>query len=167
MLHAKVVTKIKIHILSSIIAPPPPPLPWRYEIICENVVEPEKPQMTIIRLMRFACWTTKAAHTHTHTHTQEYITVIALPRQQWLRERATLYVYCLSYHCCSFIIIAFANRHCETEDKLNPSMTESITTVVVTSPANFDDPLKRGLRTIRETQNRFNLEEAIKHCFRN
>ena len=47
----------------------------------------------IIRCMRFACWITKATDTHS-----EYVILIAFPRQQWLRERASmllLYVYCL------------------------------------------------------------------------
>jgi hypothetical protein len=50
----------------------------------------------IIRRMRFAWWITKATHTHTHS---EYVILIAFPRQQRLRERASmlrLYVHCLS-----------------------------------------------------------------------
>jgi len=31
-------------------------------------------------------------HTHTHTHT-EYVIIIALPQQQWLRERAAILRY--------------------------------------------------------------------------
>jgi len=44
----------------------PPPLENRvfYEIIWKNVVEPERPQMTIWR-MRIACWITKDTNTHT------------------------------------------------------------------------------------------------------
>ena len=48
----------------------------------------------IIRRMRFARWITKATDTHS-----EYAILIAFPRQQWLRERASiarLYVHCLS-----------------------------------------------------------------------
>jgi hypothetical protein len=37
----------------------------------------------IIRRMRFACWITKARDTHS-----EYVILIALPRHQWVRERA-------------------------------------------------------------------------------
>jgi hypothetical protein len=46
-----------------------------------------------IRRMRIACWITKAIETHS-----EYVILIAFPRQQWLRERASmirLYVHCL------------------------------------------------------------------------
>jgi hypothetical protein len=48
----------------------------------------------IIRRMRFACWITKATDTQL-----DYVTLIAFPRQQWLRERSSilrLYVDCLS-----------------------------------------------------------------------
>jgi hypothetical protein len=48
----------------------------------------------VIRRTRFECWITKATDTHS-----EYVILIAFPRQQWLRERASvlrLYVHCLS-----------------------------------------------------------------------
>jgi hypothetical protein len=50
----------------------------------KNIVEPDRPQMAI-RRMRFACWITKATDTHS-----EYVILIAFPRQQWLRERASV-----------------------------------------------------------------------------
>jgi hypothetical protein len=55
-----------------------------YEIMWENMVEPDRPQRTIWR-MRFACWITKATNTH-----PECVILIAFPRQQWLRERASM-----------------------------------------------------------------------------
>jgi hypothetical protein len=42
----------------------------------------------IIRRMRFACWITKATGTHS-----EYVIRTAFPRQQWLRERASMLRY--------------------------------------------------------------------------
>jgi hypothetical protein len=48
----------------------------------------------IIRRMCFACWITKATDTHS-----EYVILIVLPRQEWIRERASalrLYVHSLS-----------------------------------------------------------------------
>jgi hypothetical protein len=39
----------------------------------------------IIRRMRIACWITKATDTHS-----EYVILIAFPRQQWWRKRASL-----------------------------------------------------------------------------
>jgi hypothetical protein len=41
-----------------------------------------------IRRMRFACWITKATDTHS-----EYAILISFPRQQWLRERASVLRY--------------------------------------------------------------------------
>ena len=42
----------------------------------------------MIRRMRLACWIT----TDTDTHA-EYVVLIVLPRQQWLRERAAVLLY--------------------------------------------------------------------------
>jgi hypothetical protein len=39
----------------------------------------------IIRRMRFACWVTKATDT-----LNIYVILIAFPRQQWFRERASM-----------------------------------------------------------------------------
>ena len=48
-----------------------------YEIMWQNVVEPDRPQWTnTIRRMRFACWITKAANTR-----PEYVMLIAFPLQ--------------------------------------------------------------------------------------
>jgi hypothetical protein len=59
-----------------------------------NIVEPDRPHITI-RRMRTVWWVYKAtntrAHTHTHTHT-EYVIFTAFPIQQWLRERALIFV---------------------------------------------------------------------------
>ena len=71
----------------------------------ENVVEPETPQMAIWR--RFACWISKSTRAQAHasacvpthksarTHTQQYVILIAFPRQQWFRERTSMlrYIY--------------------------------------------------------------------------
>jgi hypothetical protein len=56
------------------------------EITWKNNVERCRPQMAIWR-MRIACWVPKATDTHS-----EYVTRIALPLQQWLRERASMFV---------------------------------------------------------------------------
>jgi hypothetical protein len=47
----------------------------------ENTVEPGRPQMAIWR-MRIACLTPKTTNTQS-----EYVILIALPLQQWSRER--------------------------------------------------------------------------------
>jgi hypothetical protein len=46
------------------------------------MLQPDRPtDDNKIRRMRFACWITKATDTHS-----EYVILIALTRQQWLRE---------------------------------------------------------------------------------
>jgi len=47
----------------------------------------------IIRLMRFACWITKA----TATHSEYVILIVFFPRQQWLQERAFMLRYTWAY----------------------------------------------------------------------
>ena len=81
----KVVEKIKTHILC--------PVPFFfenravYEIMWKDIVERDRPQMTIWR-MRLACWIPKATNIHS-----EYVIFIAFPLQQWLYERASMLRY--------------------------------------------------------------------------
>jgi hypothetical protein len=51
-----------------------------------------------LRRMRFACWITKATDTHS-----EYVILIAFPRQEWFRERASMLRY--TYMCLSCYVI--------------------------------------------------------------
>ena len=51
-----------------------------YEKMRKNAVEPDRPQMTILRI-RFACWITKDTDIHL-----EYVILIDFLRQQWLSE---------------------------------------------------------------------------------
>ena len=89
-LQTKVVQKIKTRILCSTTFSENRAV---YETMWKNVVQLDRPRMTI-RRTRFACWITKASNTHS-----EYITIIALTRQQWSRERASIlrytYIACL------------------------------------------------------------------------
>jgi hypothetical protein len=73
-------------------------------LLRNNVEKYDRKQATdvnIIRHMRFAFWITKA----TDTHSQDVI-LIAFPRQQWLRESASMlrftYIACLVFlrHSC-------------------------------------------------------------------
>jgi len=58
-----------------------------YEIMWKNIVDRDRPQMTVWR-MRIACWIPNATNTHTGC-----VTPIAFPLQQWLlHERALMYV---------------------------------------------------------------------------
>jgi len=60
----------------------------------KNIVEPDRPQMTMWR-MRIACWIPLTANTYS-----EYVMLIAFPQQQWLHERASLlrctYIFCVA-----------------------------------------------------------------------
>ena len=58
-----------------------------YAIIWKNIVESDRPKMTV-RRMRIAFWILKATNIHS-----EYVTFIALPRQQWLHERGSMLRY--------------------------------------------------------------------------
>ena len=49
--------------------------------------------------MRIACWMPKATDAYL-----EYVILIVFPRQQWIRERAQLFLYTYIvyavFHCC-------------------------------------------------------------------
>ena len=80
----------KTHFMSNKVFPKIGPFmaTWR------NMVQPERPQMTILR-MRFACRITKL---RIQTHTK-YLSLTASSQQQWLSERASMlrhtYTACL------------------------------------------------------------------------
>ena len=86
MFQAKVVEKIKTHILCSVTffslnrAV--------YERMWKNISEPDRPQATW--RMRIDCMLNKTANTHS-----EHVIPTAFPQQQWLHEHA-LHVHCLS-----------------------------------------------------------------------
>ena len=65
------------------------------EIMWRNIVERSRAQMTKWR-MRFSFWITKATDTHS-----EYITLIALPQQEWLHERPSTLRY--TYIGCTVV----------------------------------------------------------------
>ena len=52
----------------------------------------------IIKRLRIACWITKATYTHS-----EYVIPIAFPRQQRLRERASMLRY--TYIACTVSLV--------------------------------------------------------------
>jgi len=58
-----------------------------YEIMRKNIVQPGKPQMTILHI-RCACCIPKATNTHS-----EYVLLITLPRQHCLHKRASILRY--------------------------------------------------------------------------
>ena len=65
-----------------------------YEMMWKNIVEPDRPQMTI-RPLRVACWIPKATNTHSG-----YVIRIASPLQQRValpQLNVTLHILCLSF----------------------------------------------------------------------
>jgi len=62
------------------------------EIIWKNIVEPDRPDMTI-GCMRIVCWIPEAANTHS-----QYVKLIAFPMQEQFGEHATMFRY--SYIVC-------------------------------------------------------------------
>ena len=73
-------------------------LPSGYEIMWKNIVEPERPQMTVWRV-HLTCWVTTAVRTNTQS---EYVTHIDFPLQQCLHGRASLLRY--TYIAVFFIL---------------------------------------------------------------
>jgi len=71
-----------------------------YQIMWNNILEPCRPQMTILR-MRIACWVPKATHTHTPTtcNTHCFPTTTTVARTHL---NVTIYVHCLS--CFSVVL---------------------------------------------------------------
>jgi len=63
----------------------------------ENVVEPDRPQMTIWRV-QIACWVPKAIDTHS-----ECVMFITFTLQQWLHERTSM--LCYMYIVCLVIVM--------------------------------------------------------------
>ena len=83
MFQTKFVEEIKTHIFYSVTF-------FRKSCnLCDNIVKygtaRQATDDNIIRCTRFACWITKATDTHS-----EYVTLIAFPRQQWLRELTSM-----------------------------------------------------------------------------
>jgi len=58
-----------------------------YEKVWKNVVEQERPHMTILHLC-ISCWIPEATNTHS-----EYVILIAFPLQQWLHKHASVLRY--------------------------------------------------------------------------
>ena len=79
MIQKKASEKIKTHILCSVNFSPDNFAVC--EIMWKNVVQPDRPQMTIWR-MRIVCWIPKATDT-----CSQYVILSAFPLQQWLRKR--------------------------------------------------------------------------------
>ena len=108
MVETKIVEKVKSHILCSIICFFLRKCYRLWDNVEKYLRTRQATDVNIVRRMCFAWWISKATDTHS-----EYVIIIAFPRQQWLRERASvvsLYVHCLSclfYECNSLLTNRF------------------------------------------------------------
>ena len=91
MFQTNVTEKIKTHFMFNKYIFPPKIVLF-YEIMWKNMVQPERPQMTIWRML-FACWIPKATDIQS-----EYVIFIAFPLQQYLPKHASVFTY--TYIAC-------------------------------------------------------------------
>jgi hypothetical protein len=75
-----------------------------YEIMWKNIVQPDRPQMTIWR-MRIACWIPKATNTDSRVSNTNWISTTTMDAWKYLNVK--LYVHCVS----SVLIIFLHKRH--------------------------------------------------------
>ena len=101
MFEVKVIEKIKSQILCSITFFFENPVV--YEIMWRNIVELDRPQMTIWHT-RLVSWITKATNTYS-----EHVILFALPQQKWLHERPSMlrytYIACIVLHSLSYRLL--------------------------------------------------------------
>ena len=74
-----------------------------YEIMWKNIIELDKPQMTIWG-MCIACWLPKATNTHSYN-----VILITFPLQQWLHKQASVLHYV--YFACLFVYSRCPQEH--------------------------------------------------------
>jgi len=72
-----------------------------FEIMCEYMVQPDRPQMAIPIRMCIACCIIKAADTDL-----EFVILMAFPRQSWLFECALILRLLRTYITCLVILTA-------------------------------------------------------------
>jgi hypothetical protein len=76
-----------------------------YEIKWKNIIEPNRPQMTVWR-MRITRWIPKATNTH-----PGYVIFFAFPLRQWLHQPATMLRYtkrCVKLYVCTLPLLPFS-----------------------------------------------------------
>ena len=104
-----------------------------YEIMWKNVVQPDRPQI-IIGHVSNACWITKAIETY-----WKCVIFIVFPRQQWLRERVS--VYCYTHIACTVLfngnwLCSLCVRNCILYDKCQYSYKRLRSNVIILLESN-------------------------------
>jgi len=80
--------------------------------------------------IRFTCWINKATNTHS-----DYVVHISFPRQQWLRERASM----IPYLCIACLLQKYANSAVDKSIRfLNILHTHFQHAAVINPSVNFD-----------------------------
>jgi hypothetical protein len=107
-----------------------------YEIMWKNIVQPDRPQVTIC-LIRISCWITKVPHTIT-----EYVLVIAFPLQQWLHERASLL-------CCTYIACLVHSDVCHLQKMRRISSSRRLHVLYLVCITLYEWILRRRISVLR------------------
>jgi len=129
MFHRIIFEKIKTHVLCPVTFFFSPENRTVCEIMWKNVVQPEATDGNIIRRTRNTCWTTKPADRHT-----QHAILIAVSRQQWLRERASVLRY--TYIAGLVLAICDANTYREPPSTFHNVCTAHIYQAIATGCSN-------------------------------
>ena len=89
MFQARFVKKIKTQFMAKSFHSLPAQSRTVYEIMWKDMVETDKPHISVTRRMCFACWVTQTTDTNS-----EYVIFIAFRRQQWLCEHLSMLRIC-------------------------------------------------------------------------
>jgi hypothetical protein len=87
MFQTRTVENIKTHVLCYVTFFPTKKSCPLWDEVQKNIVDPDKPQMTIWRML-IEFWIPVATNTHS-----EYVVLIAFPLLEWLQERISLLRY--------------------------------------------------------------------------
>ena len=91
---------------------------WQVVIMWKNIVDSDRPQMTIIQRMRIACWILRATSRHS-----ECVILIVFPLQQWLNKRASslyyTYIVCFVNFKILRYLFYFSNLYCTNHQPIS------------------------------------------------
>jgi hypothetical protein len=96
MCNTKDVEKIRTHMLCSITSPPPFKNRTVHEVMWKNIVQPDKPQLIIIRRIRISCRITKV-----QLHTQNMWYLFIFQRNNSPTKAPQCYIACLAIKKCT------------------------------------------------------------------
>jgi hypothetical protein len=127
-----------------------------YEITCRNIVQPDRPQMTI-RHMCSACWITKAT-----TAYSEYVILNAFPPLQWMHEHTSM----LHHTYVARLIVYFNTTPYNSTSYAKVLSKGSSGCRPHWRPKNRTDMLQSFTITSRVCSTRHNLRRLCHACYR-